>query len=76
LPSPLDGLFIQTRDLGQQPISTGIHALGLYCHIPAALLFIQSARASDSSADAALDQDEAFPAGNEDTHNDAPLLVA
>jgi hypothetical protein len=44
LPSPLDGLFIQTRDLGQQPISTGTHALGLYCHIPAALLFIQSAK--------------------------------
>jgi hypothetical protein len=41
LPSPLDGLFIQTRDLGEQPISTATYALGLHRHLPATLLFIQ-----------------------------------
>jgi hypothetical protein len=58
LPAPLDGLFIQARDLREQPISPSTNALGLHCHIPATLLFIQSARASDSSADAVLDQDQ------------------
>jgi hypothetical protein len=41
LPSSLDGLFIQTRDLGEQPISTSTNAVGLHCDIPATLLFIQ-----------------------------------
>jgi hypothetical protein len=76
LPSPLDGLFIQARDLHEQPISPSTNALGLHCHIPATLLFIQPARASDSSADAVLDQDGVFPAGNGGTRIGAPLIVA
>lgn len=76
LPSRLPGLFIQTRDLREQPISTSTNAGGLHRHIPATLLFIQPTRASDASADAALDQDGAFPAGNGGTHIDTPLIVA
>lgn len=43
-PSPLDGLFIQACDLGQQPIATGTYAGGLHRHLPAKLLFIQAAQ--------------------------------
>ena len=43
---------------------------------PSTLLLIQPTRASNSFADATLDQDEVCPAGNADTHSDAPLLAA
>jgi hypothetical protein len=76
LPSPLDGLFIQTRDSGQQPISTGTYALGLHRHIPAALLFIQSAQQQIHLPMQLLIRMGRFPASNEDTRIDAPLIVA
>ena len=76
LSAPLDGLLIQSRDLRKQAISTRPDAVGLHRNIPARLLLIQPTRAADSFADATLDQDEVCPAGNADTHSDAPLLAA
>jgi hypothetical protein len=42
--SPLDRLFVQARDLGEQPIFPSANAGGLHRHLPAALLFIQAAK--------------------------------
>jgi hypothetical protein len=44
LSSTLDGLFIQARDLREQPIPTSTQAGGLHGNIPTVLLFIQSAK--------------------------------
>jgi hypothetical protein len=41
LSAPLDGLFIQASDLGEQPISPCAKTIGLHRHIPATLLIIQ-----------------------------------
>jgi hypothetical protein len=42
LPPTLDGLLVQDRDLGEQPISTRTNPVGLNRDIPATLLFIQA----------------------------------
>jgi len=41
LPSALDCLFVQARDLREQPIPTCTNAVGFHRDIPATLLFIQ-----------------------------------
>jgi hypothetical protein len=72
----LPRLFVQAGDLRKQPISTRTNPVGLNRDIPATLLFIWAARASDSSVDAVLDLDAAFPAGNSYNGRYERLIVA
>jgi hypothetical protein len=75
LPPTLDCLFVQAGDLRELPISPSTNPVGLHRDIPATLLFIQAARASDSSADAGLDRDAVFAVGNVYTGRHKLLIV-
>jgi hypothetical protein len=68
-------LRVQAGDLRELPISPSTNPVRLPATRPSTLLFIQAARAADSSADAGLDRDAVFAVGNVFTGKHTLLIV-
>src|SRR5579859_2130092 len=64
LPPPLNCLFVQARNLREEPISPSTNPVGLHRDPTFDAVVHPGGEISDSSADAGLDRDAMFAVGN------------